>query len=187
MSIKEHPPQQQIMHVPVLLDSALEQLNPKPGENYLDLTAGYGGHASSFLNITGNYADSVLVDRDECTLKYLRPLSEKGAKLINADFVAATKQLVKEGRQFDIVMVDLGVSSPQLDQSQRGFSFTNNGPLDMRMDRRQELTAAKLINTASREEMAHIINQYGEEPIKSSSKKLPQKLRRIDHCRKLKN
>jgi 16S rRNA (cytosine1402-N4)-methyltransferase len=79
--------------------------------------------------------------------------------------VTAAKKLTKEGRKFDMILIDLGVSSPQLDQSERGFSFTNSGPLDMRMDQRQEISAKTLINTASVEELTRIINQYGEEPI----------------------
>jgi 16S rRNA (cytosine1402-N4)-methyltransferase len=161
MSIKEHPPQQ---HVPVLLDAALDILKPQFGENYLDLTAGYGGHASAILAKTGNYSGSVLVDRDDNAIKALAPLAEKGARLIHDDFAKASEELVGEGKKFDVIMVDLGVSSPQLDQSERGFSFTNAGPLDMRMDRRQSLSARTLVNKASAQELARIITEYGEEP-----------------------
>src|SRR5680860_623593 len=163
-SITEHPPHN-LIHVPVLLEATLELLHPMKGENYLDLTAGYGGHASQILNITGNYAESVLVDRDDYAIKRLKPLSTKGVKLLHTDFVTATRQLIKKGQTFSIVLVDLGVSSPQLDQSERGFSFTNSGPLDMRMDRRQVVSAKTLVNTASVEELTRIITQYGEEPI----------------------
>ncbi|MEI7539219.1 MAG: 16S rRNA (cytosine(1402)-N(4))-methyltransferase RsmH [Candidatus Saccharibacteria bacterium] len=161
---KEHPPHNPL-HVPVLLESTVRLLDPKLGERYLDLTAGYGGHAERILSITGNYAESILVDRDDYAIERLAPLSAKGAKLMHTDFVTAAKQLAKEGQKFDMVLIDLGVSSPQLDQSERGFSFTNSGPLDMRMDRRQEKSAKTLVNTASTEELTHIINQYGEEPI----------------------
>jgi len=165
---KGHPPQK-LIHVPVLLNSTLELLNPMKGESYLDLTAGYGGHASRIIDITGNYVGSVLVDRDDYAIKRLKPLSDQGIRLMHTDFVSAATQLIKEGRQFNIVLVDLGVSSPQLDQSERGFSFTNSGPLDMRMDRRQGVSAKTLINTASVEKLTHIINQYGEEPISSAN------------------
>jgi 16S rRNA (cytosine1402-N4)-methyltransferase len=84
---------------------------------------------------------------------------------MHTDFVTAARQLAKEGRQFNMVLVDLGVSSPQLDQFERGFSFTNSGPLDMRMDRRQEVSASTLVNNASTEELVRIITQYGEEPL----------------------
>ena len=169
MSTKEHPPQNSL-HVPVLLESTLELLKPQKGENYLDLTAGLGGHASRILNITGNYAESVLVDRDDYAVKRLKPLSDKGTRLLHIDFVTATKQMIDEGQKFNIILIDLGVSSPQLDQSERGFSFTNSGPLDMRMDRRQAKTAEMLVNTASSDELTRIINQYGEEPIGYASK-----------------
>jgi 16S rRNA (cytosine1402-N4)-methyltransferase len=163
MSTKAHPPQNSL-HVPVLLESTLELLNPKKGESYLDLTAGYGGHSGRILEITGNYAESVLVDRDSCAIRRLKSFSDKGTRIMHTDFVTAARQLTNEGRKFNIVLIDLGVSSPQLDQGERGFSFTNSGPLDMRMDRRQELTAAALVNDSSTEDLAHIINLYGEEP-----------------------
>lgn len=160
---KEHPPHN--LHVPVLLDATVETLKPKVGENYLDLTAGYGGHASRILDITGNYAESVLVDRDEYAIERLKLFSDRGVRLLHTDFAAAGQQLADEGLKFNVILVDLGVSSPQLDQFDRGFSFTNSGPLDMRMDRRQEKSASTLVNNASEEELTRIITQYGEEPI----------------------
>lgn len=162
MSIKEQPPQQ--LHIPVLLDKTLELLRPNLGENYLDLTAGYGGHASRILEKTENYQDSVLVDRDDFAISRLKSFEDKGVRLLHTDFASAARQLAEEGRKFDILLVDLGVSSPQLDQSERGFSFKNDGPLDMRMDRRQETSAQTLINTASADKLAKIIRDYGEEP-----------------------
>lgn len=170
MSIKEHPPQshdssESGLHVPVLLDATLDLLKPIRGENYLDLTAGYGGHAGRILERTENYEASVLVDRDDFAISKLQPFEEKGARLLHADFVSAARQLVGEGRQFAIVLVDLGVSSPQLDMGERGFSFTKQGPLDMRMDRRQNVSAETLVNTASKDELIRIITQYGEEPV----------------------
>lgn len=161
MSIKEHPPQ---IHVPVLLEASLDTLKPMKNESYLDLTAGYGGHARRFLEKTDNYTDSVLVDRDDYALQHLSDLEAKGVRLLHTDFVTAARQLIEEGKQFNIVLVDLGVSSPQLDQGQRGFSFTHQGPLDMRMDRRQDVSAETLVNTASEEELFRIITRYGEEP-----------------------
>jgi len=161
---KEHT-LENALHVPVLLEATLETLHPEEGESYLDLTAGYGGHANRILSVTGNYTESVLVDRDDYAIKRLEPLSNMGVRLLHTDFVTAAKQLIDEGKRFNIVLVDLGVSSPQLDQFERGFSFTNSGPLDMRMDRRQETSAKTLVNTASAEKLSQIINQYGEEPI----------------------
>lgn len=163
MSIKEHPPQP--LHVPVLLEATLDQLKPIQGENYLDLTAGYGGHARRFLEKTENFTNSVLVDRDSFAIAELGEFEQKGVRLLHTDFVSAAKALIEEGEQFDIVLVDLGVSSPQLDKSERGFSFTKNGPLDMRMDTRQEFSAETLVNTATKDELVRIIMTYGEEPL----------------------
>jgi 16S rRNA (cytosine1402-N4)-methyltransferase len=173
---KEHPPQSEAsdeprsndtltLHVPVLLEATLGSLNPAEGESYLDLTAGYGGHASRFLEVTKNYTDAVLVDRDDYAIERLAPLADKGVRLLHTDFASAARQLSEEGKQFDIVLVDLGVSSPQLDQSERGFSFSKSGPLDMRMDRRQGVSAETLVNTVSSDELTRIIVRYGEEPI----------------------
>lgn len=162
MSIKEHPPHS--LHVPVLLEATLDQLQPKRGESYLDLTAGYGGHARRFLEVTENFSDCVLVDRDDYAIAKLSEFANKGVHLLHTDFVSAAKQLTEEGKQFDIVLADLGVSSPQLDQGERGFSFKSDGPLDMRMDRRQDITAEMLVNTLSKDELVRIIREYGEEP-----------------------
>lgn len=161
MSIKAHPPRD--LHQPVLLEATLDLLNPAKGESYLDLTAGYGGHAAAFLDRTGAQTSATLVDRDDYAISKLSRFSEMGADLMHADFVTAARQLIEQSKRFDIVLIDLGVSSPQLDQGERGFSFTNSGPLDMRMDRRQELTAKQLVNTASRGELERIIREYGEE------------------------
>jgi 16S rRNA (cytosine1402-N4)-methyltransferase len=160
---KEHPPQD-LLHVPVLLEATLDLLKPMQGENYLDLTAGYGGHARRFLDTTKNFSDSVLVDRDDFAIARLSEFEQKGVRLMHTDFVNAAKQLVEEGTQFDIVVIDLGVSSPQLDMGERGFSFKSSGPLDMRMDRRQETTAATLVNSLKKDELVRIIREYGEEP-----------------------
>lgn len=164
---KVHPPHHTV-HIPVLLEATLDLLKPIQGENYLDLTAGYGGHARRFLEATGNYEDSVLVDRDSNAIATLGEFEQKGVRLLHTDFLAAAKQLAEEGKQFNCIVIDLGVSSPQLDQGERGFSFTNNGPLDMRMDNRQEVSASTLVHTLSAKELTRIIREYGEEPYGSS-------------------
>ena len=159
---KAHPPHD--LHIPVLLDATLELLQPHEGESYLDLTAGYGGHAQAILDRTGMQTSATLVDRDDYAIGKLSRFAAHGVNLMHTDFVSAAEELIEQGKQFDIVLIDLGVSSPQLDQGERGFSFTNSGPLDMRMDRRQELTAEQLVNTAKADELARIIRTYGEEP-----------------------
>ena len=166
MSIKEHPP----LHVPVLLEDVLATLQPQSGESYLDLTAGYGGHAGAILEQTDNYSESVLVDRDDFAIAQLDRFSQKGTRLLQTSFVEAAKQLLTDGRQFDVILLDLGVSSPQLDRAERGFSFSKDGPLDMRMDQRQSLTAQELVNTAKRNDLIHIIREYGEEPLGVASR-----------------
>ena len=174
MSIKEHPPQSHSsqhtidssqIHVPVLLADTLRLLAPKPGESYIDFTAGYGGHAAEVLAKTGEYASSVLVDRDSNAIKFLQQrFADAAVSFLHMSFADAAEQLARQGRTFDIILADLGVSSPQLDQSERGFSFLHNGPLDMRMDDRQQCSAADVVNTYSEQQLIDIITQYGEEP-----------------------
>ena len=151
------------LHTPVLLSEVLAGLDPKPGESYLDLTAGYGGHASEILDVTQQFKDSYLIDRDEFAIKYLKSKFPSSISLINNDFYSAVLQLFECGKTFDMILADFGVSSPQLDMDERGFSFRNDGPLDMRMDRRQKLTAADIINKYSERELAEIFVKYGEE------------------------
>ncbi len=152
------------LHTPVLLSEVLAGLNPQPNESYLDLTAGYGGHAKEILDVTQNYKNSVLVDRDDFAANYLREKFEgKGITIENTDFYNAVLQLYQCGKTFDLILADFGVSSPQLDMDSRGFSFKNDGPLDMRMDRSQELTAADIVNKWSERELAQIFTDYGEE------------------------
>lgn len=171
---KKQPPQQlhgtdtekYTLHIPVLLEASLRMLLPKEGERYLDLTAGYGGHASEFIDRIGDARLATLVDRDDMAVQELQPLVEKGARLVHSDFLTAARSLVEAGEQFAMVLVDLGVSSPQLDRSERGFSFKHDGPLDMRMDRREDTTAADIVNTYSQDELVRVIRDYGEEPHK---------------------
>lgn len=170
MSIKEHPPQpcandSHKLHVPVLLDASLDLLHPSANERYLDLTAGYGGHADAFLARTHAPERAVLVDRDENAIAQLQRFTAHGTRLLHTDFVSAAQQLVQAGEQFDVIMVDLGVSSPQLDKGERGFSFMHDGPLDMRMDPRQARTAADVVNTYTTEQLVAILVRYGEEAL----------------------
>ena len=153
------------LHIPVLLSEVLAGLEPRPGESYLDLTAGYGGHAREILDVTQQYKESFLIDRDEFAIKYLKDKFQQipSDHIVNEDFYNAVLQLIECGKTFDIILADFGVSSPQLDMDERGFSFRNDGPLDMRMDRRQKLTAADIVNKYSERELAEIFVKYGEE------------------------
>jgi 16S rRNA (cytosine1402-N4)-methyltransferase len=157
------PKQKQNNHIPVLLDEVLDVLKPKISETYLDLTAGYGGHASKILSLTK--ADAVLVDRDPSAIAELKStFKSKNITIEHNDFLEASRQLVTEGRTFDMILADLGVSSPHLDIRARGFSIKHDGPLDMRMDQQQELTAAVVVNTYSEDDLIRILREYGEEP-----------------------
>ena len=151
------------LHIPVLLSEVLAGLQPRPGEKYLDLTAGYGGHASEILDVTQQFKGSVLVDRDEFAAEYLRQKFPPATEIINTDFYSAVLQLLKCGKTFDMILADFGVSSPQLDVGERGFSFKYDAPLDMRMDQRQKLTADDIVNKYSERELAEIFIKYGEE------------------------
>lgn len=150
-------------HIPVLLSEVLATLDPQPGESYLDLTAGYGGHASKILDVTRNYKNSVLVDRDEFATDYLKSKFPPETKIENTDFYNAVLQLIECGKTFDIILADFGVSSPQLDMENRGFSFKYDSPLDMRMNQKQNFTAADVVNKYNERELAEIFAKYGEE------------------------
>jgi 16S rRNA (cytosine1402-N4)-methyltransferase len=150
------------LHTPVLLDAVLRYLDPKAGERYLDLTAGYGGHAAEIQRRTK--ATMTLVDRDEHAIEQLKRRFGEGTELRQQDFLGASRDLLTVGERFDIILADLGVSSPHLNQVDRGFSWQAAGPLDMRMDQSQALTAEKVVNTWPEAELMRILREYGEEP-----------------------
>ena len=152
-------------HVAVLVREVLQLLSPKKGQSYLDVTAGYGGHAQAILQATGAPHQAVLIDRDQQAANYLKQMFVgSGAGILNSDFLSASEQLAEQGRKFDLILADLGASSPHFDQSSRGFSFDKPGPLDMRMDQNQVLTAEKIVNEWDEPELAVVIARYGEEP-----------------------
>jgi 16S rRNA (cytosine1402-N4)-methyltransferase len=153
-------------HEPVLLEQVLQYLDPKAGESYLDLTAGYGGHARAVLERTGSPSGAVLVDRDPNAVQVLREeFPDTGlVNIRQQDFLTASQELLAEGRQFDLILADLGVSSPHLNEGKRGFAINSTGPLDMRMDTSQELTAQTIVNTFSEADLSDILKRYGEEP-----------------------
>lgn len=156
--------EEQNHHIPVLLNEVLQYLQPAKGESYLDLTGGYGGHAGAVLERTQNPEGATLVDRDSNAIAVLRDKFGKSSDIRQADFLTASQQLSQEGKQFDMILADLGVSSPHLNQASRGFAFSQDGPLDMRMDQSQALTAERVVNTFPAKELAKIIKQYGEDP-----------------------
>jgi 16S rRNA (cytosine1402-N4)-methyltransferase len=151
-------------HVPVLLSEVLQYLDPQAGESYLDLTAGYGGHAEAVLERTKSAELSVLVDRDRNAVQVLEQKFGGKTQILPGDFLSASERLVSEGKKFDIILADLGVSSPHLNEASRGFAIAQAGPLDMRMDQSQSLNAADVVNNYKEDELADIIYRYGEEP-----------------------
>ena len=162
-------------HIPVLLDAVIECLSPQKGDSYLDLTAGYGGHALAVLEKTKNPNEAVLVDRDVDAVNALRK-QFVSIKALNSDFVSALSSLVADGQMFDLVLADLGVSSPHLDDVSRGFSFLGSGTLDMRMDQSQGLDATTIANDYSEKELSKILFEYGEEPkAREIARKIVQK------------
>ncbi len=158
----EHPG-----HIPVLLAEVMELLQPQEGETALDGTLGCGGHAAAIAGRLGPDGCLVGIDQDESALSKAEfQLRESKCRLhlVCASFRDADDVLEElECGPIDIALLDLGFSSPQVDSPERGFSFKQNGPLDMRMDRSQGTTAADLLNTASENELAQILKQYGEE------------------------
>jgi S-adenosyl-methyltransferase mraW len=153
------------LHIPVLCQEVIVVLKPKKGETYLDLTAGYAGHASKILAVTQNYKGATLVDRDENAIKYLAKNLNGEVEIIKDDFYSATQSLIECGKTFDMILADFGVSSPQLDNSNRGFSFSKMGPLDMRMDESQKMTASDIVNKWHPRELEKIFIEYGEESV----------------------
>lgn len=155
----------QELHIPVLLSSVLVALKPMEGDSYLDLTAGYGGHAEAILQLTNNPKGTVLIDRDQMAVDELkRKFRGQGVEILKSDFYSASQKLASENRQFDVILADLGLSSPHLNIASRGFSLRQNGPLDMRMDHEQTLTAEIIVNNYSESDLANLIKQYGEDP-----------------------
>jgi 16S rRNA (cytosine1402-N4)-methyltransferase len=154
-----------LVHSPVLLKEILAYLDPRPGDSYLDLTAGYGGHASAVLEKTRTPNKVVLVDRDENAVKALHArFKGQAVQITQSDFLSTLDRLASEGQQFDLILADLGLSSPHLEEAERGFSFARSGPLDMRMDQSQALSADYVVNQTKQAELADILRKYGEEP-----------------------
>ena len=154
----------EFIHEPVLLEEVLSALQPAAGRLYVDGTVGGGGHAEAILEASGPGGRLVGVDRDDWALAAAaRRLKRFGDRLElhREPFAGLAKCLAKAS--CDGVLLDLGVSSPQLDEAERGFSFQVEGPLDMRMDRRQPVSAAQLVNELEAGELATIFWELGGE------------------------
>ncbi len=154
-------------HRPVMLDEAISFIKPGKGDIIVDATIGAGGHSCEILKKVGSDGLLIGIDKDEEILKiagkFLSKISDS-YKLYQADFVNLGYILEKlKISKVDGVLLDLGVSSLQLDSLDRGFSFGKEGPLDMRMDRTQSVTAEELLRRLPEKELADIIWRYGEE------------------------
>ena len=153
-------------HVSVLLEESISSLNLKENSIIVDATLGYGGHSSNILDrINKGYLFAF--DQDSEAIRHSTDrLSKVGTNftIIKSNFVHMKEELEKRDvYKVDGVLFDLGVSSPQLDEAERGFSYHNDAPLDMRMDREQNFSAYNVVNEYSKEKLANIFTKYGED------------------------
>jgi 16S rRNA (cytosine1402-N4)-methyltransferase len=154
-------------HVPVLADEVREALAVQPGETVVDATFGAGGHSSLLLADLKGRGKLIAIDRDPTARSYFERLQRQAGgvslRLLRGDFGVVLPQLADNGVQADAILLDLGVSSMQLDRPERGFSYAADAPLDMRMDPSQELTAKEIVNGWQERQLTTIFRRYGEE------------------------
>jgi 16S rRNA (cytosine1402-N4)-methyltransferase len=153
-------------HVPVLAGELISLLDPAPGAIAVDCTVGGGGHARLVADRIGAGGTLIAIDRDPVAAERFGELAAEvscATRFIRADFVAGLAQLREEGVEADVIYMDLGMSSMQVDTWTRGFSYSYDAPLDMRMDPDQELTAADVVNTWDERRLARLLREYGEE------------------------
>jgi 16S rRNA (cytosine1402-N4)-methyltransferase len=153
-------------HEPVLVDEVLALLAPRSGEVVVDCTFGAGGHARAIAPLLGPDGLYVAVDRDPEAIAWFEDLAadvECRTRFVRGNFADALGDLADEGVRADMVLMDLGLSSMQVDQPHRGFSYSRQAPLDMRMDPSQARSAADLVAELPERELARIISTYGEE------------------------
>src|SRR4029079_18207328 len=153
-------------HVPVLAEEVRRLLAVRPGETGVDATFGAGGHAALLAADFRGPGKLIAIDRDPDVRRYFdrfrRNLSIQ-ARLLRGDFSIVLEQLASNGVKADAILLDVGVSSMQLDRPERGFSYAADAPLDMRMDPSSDSTAASLVNEAGERELETIFRRYGEE------------------------
>jgi 16S rRNA (cytosine1402-N4)-methyltransferase len=155
-----------IEHVPVLAAELLDVLDPHPGETAIDCTFGGGGHSETIAERLGSGGMLIAIDRDPSAERRFAEIVddlEPDARFVRGDFAAALESLGSEGVRADAIYLDLGVSSLQLDAAERGFSYSYDAPLDMRMDPEDEASAADLVNDWPEERIAIALRDYGEE------------------------
>jgi len=155
-----------IPHVPVLAGEAIELLQPQPGQTIVDCTFGAGGHARLLGQRIGATGTLIAIDRDPIAAERFAELAGElrcATRFIRASFVEGLEQLREEGVQADAVLMDLGMSSMQIDTWQRGFSYSYDAPLDMRMDPGLERSAHELVNESESRHLETIFRDLGEE------------------------
>ncbi|MBV6475532.1 MAG: Ribosomal RNA small subunit methyltransferase H [Rhodocyclaceae bacterium] len=153
-----------MQHRTVLLEEAVEALAVKPDGVYVDATFGRGGHSRLILRQLNEQGRLIALDKDPAAIGAAREIADPRLKVIHAAFGSLEEVLKAEGvERVDGVLLDLGVSSPQLDEAERGFSFRLDAPLDMRMDTSRGQTAAEWLAQASQRELVEVIKNYGEE------------------------
>jgi 16S rRNA (cytosine1402-N4)-methyltransferase len=153
-------------HVPVLAAEVRAGLAVRAGESVIDATFGAGGHAALLAADLSGRGKLTAIDRDPAAREYFERLEKRftiNARLLRGDFGVVLPQLAANGVRADAILLDLGVSSMQLDRPERGFSYAADAPLDMRMDPTQEESARDLVNTWSERDLATIFRRYGEE------------------------
>ena len=153
-------------HVPVLAGELIEALDPQPGQVAVDCTLGGAGHARLLAERLGPAGLLIGIDRDPLAEAAFAELAAEvpcRTRLLRADFAAGLEMLLDEGVRADMVYLDLGMSSMQVDTRERGFSYAYDAPLDMRMDPGQALTAAELLNSWDQRRIARVLRDYGEE------------------------
>jgi 16S rRNA (cytosine1402-N4)-methyltransferase len=153
-------------HVPVLAEEVRELLSVKPGETVVDATFGAGGHAAVLAADLAGRGKLIAIDRDPGARTYFERLAKRAAvqtRFLRGDFAVVLEQLAQNGVEADAVLLDLGVSSMQIDRPERGFSYAVDAPLDMRMDPSADVTAAGIVNEAAERDLATIFKRYGEE------------------------
>ncbi len=154
------------VHVPVMVEQVMKLLSPQRGEIWVDATVGMGGHSLELLNRIGEEGFLLGMDRDEEVLRVARSRlgDRENVRLIHANHRDIARVVAEVGlKRVDGVIFDLGVSSFQIERAGRGFSFYQEGPLDMRMNKNEELTASDVVNTMPEESLADIFRKYGEE------------------------
>jgi 16S rRNA (cytosine1402-N4)-methyltransferase len=153
-------------HVPVLAEEVRAALAVHPGETVVDATFGAGGHATLLAGDLEGRGKLIAIDRDPTARAYFERLQRSSSlnmRLLRGDFGVVLPQLADNGVRADAILLDLGVSSMQLDRPERGFSYAADAPLDMRMDPSQELTAREIVNEWPERELTTIFRRYGEE------------------------